>query len=409
VFYKEGLERKGEDKYGTYVKQIGNFLENIQLVDLMAIMHVSDETGGAKPLGSKTKMSTNMTVFLAYTLVGSNANAFKPKKYNNKKQGRKGKNKPDSIDPSVYPTLIFLLDVDPNIIISRVTHEFSCAGGFYFQKKQLQCMETVTPFIIYYLYTFNDTATICVELTSLLEEVRQGMQDDLTLSEEFEYAKTPEINIRRGVPKLPGQPGQHFCDYSREMQEARRAHLIKCDVNAIPFLQTLIGYMKEQKLAAPIWGGQVHITKTVDWDSLKGDVSCFIWMLQDHMCYNISAISVEVRGISDLDASAEILCTTTGNILGHLSLRQTLMKYLKLQDGTPMYAELHQCGLQGPVDMVIPNTAAAEAGFEMFNKQPAGYLYHVLPTFGASPPFCQDYPLPINGGGFDNRGISVHV
>ncbi len=82
-------------------------------------------------------------------------------------------------------------------------------------------------------------------------------------------------------------------------------------------------------------------------------------MSQDHMCYNMSVISIKVRGIFDLNASAEILCPTTGNLLGHLSLRQTLMKYLKLQDGIPMCAELHQRGLQGPVDMIIPNTAAA--------------------------------------------------
>jgi hypothetical protein len=155
-------------------------------------------------------------------------------------------------------------------------------------------VETITPFIIYYLYTFNDTATIRAELTSLLKEAPQGMQDNLTLSEEFEYAKTPEINIQQGVPKLPGQPVHHFCDYSREMQEAPRAHLIECNVNAIHFLRTLIGYMKERKLAAPIWGGHVHITKTVDWDSPKGDVSCFIRMSQDHMCYNMSVISVKV-------------------------------------------------------------------------------------------------------------------
>jgi hypothetical protein len=196
VFYEAGLELKGEDKYGTYVKQIGNHLENIQFVDPMAIMHAADKAGGAKPLGSKTKMSTNMTVFLAYAPMGSNANAFKPKKNNNKKQGHKGKNEPDSIDPSVYPMLVFLSDVNPNIIILQVTHEFSHTGGFYFQKKQLQCMETITPFIIYYLYSFNDTATICAELTSLLKEAWQGIQDNLTLSEEFDYAKTPEINIR---------------------------------------------------------------------------------------------------------------------------------------------------------------------------------------------------------------------
>jgi hypothetical protein len=55
-----------------------------------------------------------------------------------------------------------------------------------------------------------------------------------------------------------------------------------------------------------------------------------------------------------------------------------------------MCTELHQHGPQGPVDMVIPNTSATEACFEMFNKQPAGYLYHVLPTFGASPLFVKN-------------------
>ncbi len=175
VFYE--AELKGEDKYGAYVKQVGNLLENIQLVDPLAIMHAADEKGGAKPLGSKTKMSTNMNVFLVYALVGSHANAFKPKRNNNKKQGCKIKDKPNTLDPSVYPALVFSLDVNPNIIILHVTHEFCHEGGFYFQKKQLQCVETVTPFIIYHLYTFNDIATLWAELTSLLEEAYQGMQD----------------------------------------------------------------------------------------------------------------------------------------------------------------------------------------------------------------------------------------
>jgi hypothetical protein len=80
VFYEAGLELKGEDKYSAYVKHIGNLLENIQLVDPLAIMHAVDESGGAKPLGSKSEMSTNMTVFLAYAPVGRNVKAFQPKK-----------------------------------------------------------------------------------------------------------------------------------------------------------------------------------------------------------------------------------------------------------------------------------------------------------------------------------------
>jgi hypothetical protein len=57
-------------------------------------------------------------------------------------------------------------------------------------------VETITPFIIYYLYTINDTATLWAKSTLLLKEAQQGMQDDLTLLEEFVYVKTLEINIR---------------------------------------------------------------------------------------------------------------------------------------------------------------------------------------------------------------------
>jgi hypothetical protein len=71
----------------------------------------------------------------------------------------------------------------------------------------------------------------------------------------------------------------------------------------------------------------------------------------------MSVVSVEVRGIMDLDATAEVLCPESGNVLGYLSLQETLMKNLKLHGGNPMVAELHQCGPQGPVDMVIPNSS----------------------------------------------------
>ena len=156
--------------------------------------------------------------------------------------------------------------------------------------------------------------------------------------------------------------------------------MIECDISKIPFLRALINYIKEHKLAAPLWGGHAHITETVDWDSLKGNLSRFVRMSQDHTCYNMSVISVEMRDITDIDGKAAIYCPTLGEKLGKLSLRQTLMRYLKLHGGTPLCAEIHQQGLLGQVDMVIPNTVDAEACFEMFNKQPAGYLHHVLLT-----------------------------
>ena len=135
VYYEAGLELKGEDKHAAYVKQIGLLFENIQLVDPTAIMHVSVELATAKPLGAKSEMSDNMMIFLGYAPVGGNSNVFKPKKNNNKNKGRHGKDEPDLINPSVYPTLIFSTNVDPDTITSRVAHEFCRARGFYFRKK----------------------------------------------------------------------------------------------------------------------------------------------------------------------------------------------------------------------------------------------------------------------------------
>jgi hypothetical protein len=135
VFYEAGLELKGEGKYGAYVKQIGSLLKNIQLVDPSAILHAAVKSDATKPIGKEEELSNNMTIFLAYAPVGKNQNAFKLKKNNNKKKGRRGKDKPELLDPSVYPTLVFLSDVDPETIVLRVMHKFCHAGGFYFWKK----------------------------------------------------------------------------------------------------------------------------------------------------------------------------------------------------------------------------------------------------------------------------------
>jgi hypothetical protein len=98
---------KGDNKYTTYVKQVGLLFKNIQLVDPTTIMHASVESETAKPLGSKSEMNNNMTIFLGYTPVRGNSNVFKPRKNNSKKEGRRGNNEPNMIKPSIYPTLIF--------------------------------------------------------------------------------------------------------------------------------------------------------------------------------------------------------------------------------------------------------------------------------------------------------------
>jgi hypothetical protein len=221
------------------------------------------------------------------------------------------------------------------------------------------------------------------------------MKDNFGLTDEFEHAPLPNINIRRGVPKLPGQPRSSFRNYSRDMQEAQQAHLVEWDIKAIPFLRVLISYIIDKKLAVRIWGRHTHITEMVDWDSPKGDVRRFIRMLQDHTNYNMSLISVQVKGIINLKALAEVMCPESGNVIGCLSLRQTLLKYLKLPDGNPMCAELHQCRLQGPVDMVIPKThrllnAVSRYSISSRWASYTTYIPNLVPQSSSLSPFSAD-------------------
>ena len=61
-------------------------------------------------------------------------------------------------------------------------------GDFIFGRSNSSAKETMTPFIIYFLYTFNDIATLRGELTSLLEDALQGSITPLSWTSTFVVA-----------------------------------------------------------------------------------------------------------------------------------------------------------------------------------------------------------------------------
>ncbi len=121
----------------------------------------------------------------------------------------------------------------------------------HFRKKQLQCEETMTPFIIYFLYTFNDIATLRGELTSLLEEALQGMKDDLTLPDEIEYASLPDINI----------PENTLAQLAKEVGEDRGRQLETID-NLIESLESIRNTISHDKATGQVEEAHEEASKT---------------------------------------------------------------------------------------------------------------------------------------------------
>ncbi len=96
----------------------------------------------------------------------------------------------------------------------------------------------------------------------------------------------------------------------------------------------------------------------------------------------------DVQGITNLDIPIDIYQEVTNNFLGHISLRQAMLKYIRLSNCHQLIAEFHQASmLVGLVHIVIPNTPEAETMVLMMNKNFLAYIGNVLKDQGLSEGF----------------------
>jgi hypothetical protein len=100
--------------------------------------------------------------------------------------------------------------------------------------------------------------------------------------------------------------------------------------------------------------------------------------------------SEDLEGITSLDERIDITHPSTGEAVGSLSLRMILLNYLKMQDGHPMIAEVHQEDLCKPVHVVIPQAEEAERMIGMMNKNLPAFLFHFLTDAGFTDEFLQE-------------------
>jgi hypothetical protein len=104
----------------------------------------------------------------------------------------------------------------------------------------------------------------------------------------------------------------------------------------------------------------------------------------------MSMMGEELAGVICLDEAADIMHTVTGNKISTLSLRFVLLNYLKMEDGYPIIAKVHQECIMMPTYVVIPNTPEAERMLLMMNKNLPAFLWHMLLKQGPPKEFIKD-------------------
>jgi hypothetical protein len=94
--------------------------------------------------------------------------------------------------------------------------------------------------------------------------------------------------------------------------------------------------------------------------------------------YQLSMVAEELFGVVSLDEPIDIIHPMTYEIVGSLTLQTVLLNYLKMKDGYPMIAEVHQEDLCKPTHVITPQTKEAERMIGMMNKNLPAFLYHML-------------------------------
>ena len=375
IIMEAGIAIDGEDRFNTFLTAISSLISNAQMVDEFFVINPVKEGGREKDWSDPNKIPTSMTALGAHLKISSNARVFEKQK---PKKGDK-----EARNSMIFFTFAISSDVPPEEIVERIAVDWNMNGGIRLAVKSLGYFDTCTPIVMYLLWNEGHESTILAELKTILKSVvtpEMGGPD-------FEL---PLMGLRKQIPRTPGQVTADFNSLSHQAQLARKAWHVEVETRHSGLIIDLVQRAKAVNAFDEVWGRQVHLSEVADFDTPAGEVKRYVKFAQRHVNFHCSMICEDIRGITELDATAPFFSVTNPEEqVGTLSLRQVILRYIKLADGSSLVAEIHQRGSMGLVEMVVPNTPEAEAMVMMLNRNFPAFCFHYLLEAGMDESFLK--------------------
>jgi hypothetical protein len=360
---------KDDDRFKSFLAALSSLLSYGQMVDEHFTINPVREGGRDKDWSDPNKLPTSMTALGAHLAITSSSRVFeKPRGGPSKEKGKK-----DSRPDTVYFSFAVSSDIEPAEIMARIAVDWSILGGTRLAVKALNYFDTCTPIAIYFLWNEGHSDTILQELKTILLSV-------IPVEIGGPIPTLPPLALRKNIPRTPGQVSVDFNNLSLQAQMARRAWHIEVESKHSATLVDLVRKAKDDNAISEMWGRQVHFSEVADNNTPSAEIKRYVKFSQRHVNFHCSMTCEDIKGITNLDATAQIFSITSNESVGQLSLRQVLLKYMKMSDGHSLIAEIHQRGPMGLVEVIIPNTAEAESMILMMNRHFPAFCYHYLTT-----------------------------
>ena len=359
---------KEDGRFKSFLTALSSLLSYGQMVDEYFVINPVREGGRDKDWSHPSNLHASMTALGAHFAISSSARVFEKAR-----GGGSKKEKKDTRPDTVYFSFAVSSDVAPAEIMSRIAVDWSILGGTRLAVKALNYFDTCTPIAIYFLWNEGHSETILQELQTILLSVIPAEAGGLIPS-------LPPLALRKTIPRTPGQVTVDFNNLSLQAQMARRAWHIEVETKHSKALIDLVRKAKDDNAISEMWGRQVHFSEVADNNTPAAEIKRYVKFSQRHVNFHCSMTCEDIRGITNLDATAQIFSVTSNQPVGQLSLRQVLLKYMKMADGHSLIAEIHQRGPLGIVEVIVPNTAEAEAMVLMMNRHFPAFCFHYLTT-----------------------------
>ena len=360
---------KEEERFKTFLTALSALLSYAQMADEYFVINPVREGGRDRDWTDPNKLPSSMTALGAHFAISSSARVFEKAKGG----GTKDKGKKDTRPDTVYFSFAISSDMEPSEIMARIAVDWSILGGTRLAVKALNFFDTCTPIAIYFLWNEGHSDTILQELKTILLSVLPAGIDGSIPS-------LPPLALRKTIPRTPGQVTVDFNNLSLQAQMARRAWHIEVESKHSKALIDLVRKAKDENAISEMWGRQVHFSEVADINTPSAEIKRYVKFAQRHVNFHCSMTCEDIRGITNLDATAQIFSITSNEPVRQLSLRQVLLRYMKMNDGHSLIAEIHQRGPMGTVEVIVPNTAEAESMVLMMNRHLPAFCLHYLTT-----------------------------
>jgi hypothetical protein len=385
-----------DEKYNELTMKIRMLVSQAQKVDTTFVIEPAKEGDKRGRWEKSSEVPFNFTELGAAVKIADNARFEKVKPWGRRATNEDG-TEADLIDPEVYFTFCFSCDKDPDELLADIRIECKRQGYNRLEMKPLDCFDTKTALVIYYLHNEGSQRTLIKEMSKFLKEGRD-LEAKLAVASGNEYTRAntpiPMMVMRTMMPKVPGLDTTAYANWHWSEAEKRKALHVETSSEDVKTIQEFVTTAKKHQLVNKYWGDEVRLSNVIikakknrrrgddEEDTSQLMLDKFRSYCIGHIDYQASMTYKGLDGAFDVDRTVNVYSVTDiSKVVGTINLRIVLYS-MKMLDGRPLFAEIHQSAPLMNVDVVIGKTKEATDRVEMMNKNIAAYVHFNFPIEG---------------------------